>query len=97
MDGKLSDRVSRFLLKYRTTIQSTVGQTPAQLLFGRDLRTRLDLLRPESESIQLKGVIDSSITKEFTIGDKVLAWNCIKKNGCQETLSIEEEDLCMKY
>ena len=42
-------RVARFLSRYRTTPQSTTGTTPAELMFGRKLRTRLDLLKPDLE------------------------------------------------
>lgn len=37
----------RFLLTYRNTEHSTTGESPAQLLQGRALRTRLDGLKPE--------------------------------------------------
>ena len=39
--------LDRFLFNYRVTPHSTTGVTPAELMFGRKLRTRLDLLRPE--------------------------------------------------
>ena len=42
--GSLQDRVNSFLLKYRTTPQTTTGISPAELLMGRKLRTHLDLL-----------------------------------------------------
>ena len=42
-------RVARFLSRYCTTPQSTTGTTPAELMFGRKLQTRLDLLKPDLE------------------------------------------------
>ena len=45
--GSLQTRLARFLLAYRTTPHSTTGRPPAELLVGRHLRTRLDLLRPD--------------------------------------------------
>ena len=36
-------KLSRFLLAYRSTPQTTTGVTPAELLFNRRLRTRVDL------------------------------------------------------
>jgi len=43
----LSDRIARFLFTYRNTPQTTTGMSPAELLFGRRLRSRLDLLKPD--------------------------------------------------
>ena len=47
--GSIESRVARFLSHYRTTPQSTTGTTPAELTFGRKLRTKLDLLKPDLE------------------------------------------------
>jgi len=46
-DGTMESRVARLLSRYRITPQSTTGVSPAELMFGRKLRTRLDLIRPE--------------------------------------------------
>ena len=40
----MESRVARLLSRYRVTPQSTTGRSPAELMFGRKLRTRLDLL-----------------------------------------------------
>ena len=47
-DSKLSiqQRIENFLLTYRSTKHPTAGRTPASLFLGRELRTRLSLLRP---------------------------------------------------
>ena len=44
----LSQRLSNFLLTYRSTPHATTNEAPSQLLMGRKIRTRLDLLRPDS-------------------------------------------------
>ncbi|XP_031339538.1 uncharacterized protein K02A2.6-like [Photinus pyralis] len=41
--------LNRFLLHYRNTIHSSTGVTPAELLTGRKLRMRLDLILPEEQ------------------------------------------------
>ena len=46
-EGTLSDRIARFLFTYRNTPQTTTGISPAEFLFGRRLRSRLDLLKPD--------------------------------------------------
>jgi len=43
----LETQISRFLFRYRITPHSTTGVAPAQLLMGRRLRSRLDLLHPD--------------------------------------------------
>ena len=46
-EGTVHTKLSRFLLAYRSTPQTTTGVTPAELLFNRRPRTRLDLIRPD--------------------------------------------------
>ena len=39
--------LTTFLLRYRVTPQATTGVPPSELMIGRPLRTRLDLIRPD--------------------------------------------------
>lgn len=48
LQGPIQCRLDRFLLQYRVTPQTTTGLPPAELLMGRRLRTRLDLIHPDS-------------------------------------------------
>ncbi len=50
LPGPLETRLSRFLFMYRITPQSTTESSPAQLMFGRPLRSRLDLILPDLSS-----------------------------------------------
>ncbi|CAK1587023.1 unnamed protein product [Parnassius mnemosyne] len=43
--------LSKFLFSYRNTEHSTTGCEPAMLMFGRRLRGRLDLLRPDTRDL----------------------------------------------
>ena len=45
--GSLTDRLAKFLFHYWNTPHSTTGMTPAELLLGRKLRSRLDLIKPD--------------------------------------------------
>ena len=50
-EGNMHKKLSRFLLKYRTTPHSTTGIPPAELLMKRRLRTKLDLMLPNTASL----------------------------------------------
>lgn len=41
--------ICRFLLDYRNTVHCTTGVSPANLMFGRALRTKFDLMNPYSQ------------------------------------------------
>lgn len=49
--GSLQSRLSKFLFKYNITPHSTTSVSPAELLMGRQLRSRLTLLHPDVASI----------------------------------------------
>lgn len=49
-EGTISDKIARFLFAYRNLPHSTTGVSPAELMFGRQLRSQLDLLKPSLES-----------------------------------------------
>ena len=76
--GSLQTRLQRFLLSYRSTPHSTTGQSPAELLFGRPLRTRLDLCKPNlRQTVELKqhnwksAYDQGTVDRHFTAGDPV--------------------------
>ncbi|XP_043201222.1 uncharacterized protein LOC122370009 isoform X7 [Amphibalanus amphitrite] len=45
--GSMDTKICRFLFAYRTSPHSTTAQTPAELMMGRRLRTRMDCLLPD--------------------------------------------------
>lgn len=47
----IDDRLSLFLLQYRTTPNCTTGQSPADQFLNRHVRTRLDFLKPCTKEI----------------------------------------------
>ncbi|XP_030753172.1 uncharacterized protein LOC115880175 [Sitophilus oryzae] len=49
----LQSNLNQFLRQYRKAPHSTTGQSPAQLFLGRDLRTRLNLTRPDDISTKV--------------------------------------------
>ncbi|KAM7312980.1 uncharacterized protein ISCGN_002903 [Ixodes scapularis] len=93
----LEEALQHFLLTYRNTPHSTTGETPANLLMGRRLRSRLDVIKPTVEGKVIhKQFIQSkqrrTSREEICPGDNVLVRNyrssprwlrgtVLKKNG----------------
>ena len=82
VQGTVETKLSRLLLSYRTTPQTTTGETPAKLRWGRTLRTHMDLLKPnvaqrvETAQTQQKNRHDqNSRPRSFSVGDSVYARN----------------------
>lgn len=87
--------ISRYLLVYRNTPHSTTGVSPAMLLMGRRLRTRLDLMLPSFQkrvnSSQDKMVKQSKSHGlcELELGDNVLVRNFGKGDKWMKGVIIE--------
>ena len=76
--GSLETKLAQFLFKYRLTPQTVTGVSPAELMFGRPLRSQLDLLQPNMhtkvQSRQERQKFDHdqhSRSREFKCGDLV--------------------------
>lgn len=71
----------RFLLRYRITPHSTTGKSPSLLFYGRQLRTKLDLVFPSLRSnVEQKqnNIINRTIHRGcrfFSVGDSILFRN----------------------
>ena len=75
----LPHRINNFLLTYRTTPHTTTGTPPCELLMGRSLRTRWDLLKPSTdENVRRHQVTQKSLHDQhawwrcMSIGDSVM-------------------------
>ena len=76
--GNVYTKLARFLLAYRNSPHSWTGETPASLMFGRKLRTKMDQALPDiktkvssNQSDQVKSHSQAAL-RVFNIGDKVL-------------------------
>ena len=66
----LKSKINKFLLHYRTTPHTTTGISPANGMFGRQLRGRMQLLRPVEKQTQPE---TEGLFREFRPGQAVLA------------------------
>ena len=80
--GSVSEKLSSFLFAYRNTPHSTTGVSPAELLTGRRLRCRLDLLKPDLQAkvmdkqLKQKVVHDRGVKeRDFQAEDEVFVRN----------------------
>ena len=80
--GSLQTRLAQILMSYRITPQSTTRISPAELLLGRQPRTKLDPLKPNTESIVENRQMNQKITHDrkarertFAEGERVYARN----------------------
>ena len=81
-EGSLNTRLSRFLFKYRLTPHSSTGVSPAELMFGRKLRSQLDLVKPDigkkvrqAQDCQRKSHDAHAKARFFVVGETVYARN----------------------
>ena len=64
-----------FLMHYRLSPHAVTGKTPAKMLLGGNIRTRLDLLHPTPEDRTDKGTTDEVKTCQLKVGDLVWSRN----------------------
>lgn len=75
--GSISEKLSKFLLQYRNTPHALTNECPAVLFVNRQLRMRLDLVRPNiRENVEKKLAKQSAshgglLNKTFSVGQQV--------------------------
>ena len=71
--GDLQTILCKFLIRYRSSPHVSTDKTPAELMFNRNIRTRLDLLHPLPDKTTDKGDNSSTKTRQLKVGDFVWA------------------------
>ena len=73
--GTQNEKLARFLLSYRTTPHTATGCPPAEILMGRRLQTRLELLRPDlsARMEQKSRRMNPMVRHGFEVGEPVMA------------------------
>ena len=92
-------RIANFLLAYRSTKHATTGVPPAQLFLGRELRTRLALVRPQVQDrvLQKQGkTVGGKVLREFYPGDRVLV-NDVRKDNTWWPGTVAERSAPKSY
>ena len=86
-NNSIDTHLACFLFRYRNTPHTTTGRTP---LFGRHVRTHLDLVKPNTTSrVQLKQQQQKSAhdlhakERRFKVGDTVFA-RTLSSNKCSD-------------
>ena len=81
-DGTLTERLARILLNYRIIPHSTTGVTPSELMFGRLIKSKVDLVKPdlntrvENKQFQQKSRHDQlSHDRNFSVGEGIMYRN----------------------
>ena len=74
-------RLQRFLISYRNTPHKSTGRSPAELLLGRRIKTKLDLLKPDINHYMDKASTQQKVYHDtrakfsfFSIGDLLIVW-----------------------
>ena len=85
-EGSLETKLYRFLLMYNITPPATTGESPSMILMKRQLRTRLDQLKPDLESKVMQGQEKMKThhdlhakERELSIGSAVYARNFLSQ------------------
>ena len=81
-EGRIETKVSRLLFQYRITPHTTTGVTSAELLMGRKLTSRLDLVTSDvGKRVGQKQMEQNSVTR-FGIFFTRFGWMCLDNTPC---------------
>ena len=75
LNENIDHQIARVLLSYRTTPHPATGETPAKLMFGRQLRTRFSAMKPSLQRDYEVFDKNASCIPRFKAGDSVFALN----------------------
>ena len=79
--GNINESISYFLLDYRSTPQTTTGDSPLMLMLNRQIRTRVDIMLPHKHNnvlVKQQNMITGgkrSVSRSLYMGDNVMIIN----------------------
>ena len=91
----LEEKLAKVLFSYRATPQSTTGMSPAELLYGRRLRGKLDLLKPDVAARVRQQQARQKDTMIYTRRREGLSR--VNKFGCGNTLDRGNPEWWLLY
>lgn len=74
--SQLNLELCNILLTYRKMIHPSTGKSPSMLVFGRQIRSRLDLLLPKNETSSKADIV----VRQFLDGDRVRVRDFLSKD-----------------
>lgn len=81
----IHEKLIGYLFDYRNSVHCSTGETPAKLMFGRNLRTRLDLILPKNTDITISSEnikLNVANCRNFKNGDLVwVRWYNARKES----------------
>ncbi|KAL7739922.1 hypothetical protein ACLKA6_003398 [Drosophila palustris] len=81
-----------YLMAYRRAIHPATGKSPAMLMFGRQIQSRLELLLPQNEKTYNENNNEqNSLIKHFSAGERVAARNYLGKDKWQFATVIAQQ------
>ena len=96
----ISSKLPNFLLAYRTAPHTITGQSPSMLFMGRNLRTKLDVLKPDVrkrvEDKQLNQAVKKSQNpaQTFRLAKMWLRGTTGEETSGFQELSLHKQDHC---
>ena len=98
--GSLNQKITCFLLQYRNAVHAIINESPAKLLLGRQLRSRLDLIKPNTkETVEKKQFEAFTIPKrsQFSEGEKVMVRDYRENTNKWTDVKITEKSGPLSY
>lgn len=72
--GDLNTKLNRLLMQYRKVPNTVTGVSPAELMFKREFRTRIDLVKRDlTQELNEQNKLINPTIREYQIGDSVQA------------------------
>lgn len=85
----LRKEIANILLSYRRSVHPATGRSPAMMMFGRQIRSRLDVMMPVEKQINKSHECNQPKPK-FDIADRVAVRDYLTKNKWQFGRIIEK-------